>query len=409
MNAQAPTADQLHERDAARYVQRFRAFLGQDRIDAARRAFADANIEGNPFRTLVLRHKQPWLDAFDEVQRVTLGGARRLHLGRASNGVRLAALAGRMLDRILPTLPSALQDHMRSRLLDLHGKVQPLLMEWSAAAFYLRQGFRVAWNDVNEPGPEFTCHGRGIAFEVECKHVSRRSEERLDDRQALNIGNAVLRACVNMEVCGDIVLTTPREAVPNADVIYDAVTFALRDAEDIGDLSVDIDNVGHLSGSLLAIGPDVRGATPDEIARRLAGRPHDCRGFAVGIANDDEARPYGTVLWLRGPRRTPEELVQHIASTAEAAAQQLTATLPGVVLIQVEDVTDVTLFRDRAAFRGINETIFARHEHVAAMVWRGDQVAVEGDGQVTLMHNMFVERSRLCRFEAGGIPLFDAP
>ena len=387
-------------------IRRLRSFLSQLRIEKANEQIIE-RADGSRFRDLVLKEKQPWPDVFNRIDRKSLSGARAIPLREISQSMALAAMAGRMLGRIEPTLTPRVADKMRDRMLDLDGRTHPVLMEWSAAYFYLCRGHRVIWTEPNVAGPEFVCAGSGHAFEVECKRITRKSKEKLNDRHALTLAEGVLQSIVAQQLSGDVVLdSNVLESPPVADVA-ERVTIALLNTTDLSNIDIHIAGVGRLTGDLSRLGPGSGWAQRGNIERRMAACPHDHRGFAVAIPHAYAPHPEATVLWLRGPRCTQQEHIDHITKAALNGAQQLTGNRMGFVIIEVEDVTDVTLFRDRAAFRDINQKVFAEYPAVAAVTWQGDRRMIPSSIGFNIAREAFVERNSASSFDASAVPLLD--
>ena len=76
-------------------------------------------------------------------------------------------------------------------------------------------------------------------------------------------------------------------------------------------------------------------------------------------------------------------------------------------MMELEDVEDATLYRDKAPFRQINHDIFARFPAVAAMVWRGQAVAEANDDGFGVVRQVFAERNEDSLFDATAIPLVE--
>ena len=399
--------DELNEGDIPRSLQNLRRFLTQRRIDQAEQALAVRAAGGNRFRQLVLSEKQPWPSVFDWFDRKTLRGARPLRRRDTTRDIVLAALAGRMLDRIELTLTPRVADQMRAHMLDLDGRTHPVMMEWSAANFYLRRGFAINWTEPGIGGPEFVATGHGLAFGVECKRITRNSKEKLGDRHALTMGNGILRAVADEQLAGDLVLNTTVLESPAEQEVTTRVSAALRQAADVANIDVQLPHIGHLTARLSRLGPGSGWAQRVDIERRMAARPHDHRGFAIAIPHAHAPHPEAAVLWLRGPRSTEQEHINHMKTVALEGAHQLGGASMGVLVVEVEDVTDATLFRDRAAFRDITQAAFAAQPALGALIWRGQRSVVSDAAGVTIAHPGFAERNPACRFDAAALPLLD--
>lgn len=410
VDAFRPHADELHAADVAACVRTFRAFLGQPRIDVARQAWLDITTPNNPFRLIVLGEKQPWLDAFAEFDRLTQNDTQPLPLVELPRSVLLAAEAGLVLGLLLPDLPEGLQDDMRSKLLDLHGKAHPVLMEWATARFYQQQGFRITWTDRNVAGPEFRCERADVAFHVECKRITRAAKERLNDGAALTLGNAVVRAMAERGLAGELRLdTTLTNRAPSEADLMAAIRVALPAGEREQAVDVEVHGIGRLRGVVRGIPavaqPNVRARTDELTAQQEQGCRYFVASLPLGVSPPHDA----VVLALSGPRLTPEEHQNYIDEVARGAADQLPAGLPGVVMIEMEGIQRANVFHEVPAFAQIAERVFAAYPATAAVVWRGERHDVPLPDGFAVNHRAFAVRNGAC--SSGGteaIPLFES-
>ncbi|MDC8010953.1 hypothetical protein [Tahibacter soli] len=387
----------------------FRTFLGQANLDDARQKLTTQDADGNLFRQLLRGEQMPWVNAFDEVDRLTLRGTRRLSWRRLSAEGWNAALAGRALQEVLPTLPVALQERMRNNLLDTTGRVWPVLMEWDVALFYLRRGFRLNWLDAQQRGSEFQCERDGLVFRVECKRITEAAKEKLSRRHAAMLGHGVIRALAAAGLCGDVVLDTPHENAPEEDEVVRLVSAALPEVLASGGvLDVQVAGVGHLTGAVQRIPAQPSAGIREHILRRIKAKPHDHRGFGAGVPLRSNAPAGAIVLWVRGPRYSPEQHASLIYRRVIEAADQLAADVPGVIFVDIEGIRDVSLFAETSFFGDAGTNAFGAHPSLAAIVWRTEQsVALEATG-FSIGREAFGDRNTACAFPATNeIPLMD--
>ncbi|TDR46537.1 hypothetical protein DFR29_10369 [Tahibacter aquaticus] len=408
VNAFRPHADELHAADIAPSVRRLRAFLGQARIDEARQARAIVAAQNNPFRLMVLDEKQPWLDAFSEFDRLTRNDTQPLPL-EVPRSVFLAAEAGFVLGQLLPGLPEALQGDMRSKLLDMHGKAHPVLMEWATARFYQQQGFRIAWTDRNVAGPEFRCERAAVAFHVECKRITRAAKERLNDRTALTLGNAVVRAMAERGLAGEIRLDTAlTENAPSEADVAAAVRAVLPTGEHPQQVNVDVPGIGCLCGVVRGLPAVAQTNLRARTDAQLAHQEQGCRYFVASLPLGAAPPRDAVVLALSGPRLTLKEHHDHIDAVLNSAAEQLTAALPGVVMMEIQGIVDARMFHEGPAFGQMAERAFAAYPTTAAVVWRGERYDVPQPDGFVVNQTAFAVRNGACTFDdARAIPLFD--
>lgn len=403
----APPVDDIQERDLAMYVRRFRTFLGQQNINDAARRLSELDAEGNPFRRMIVREKQPWVDAFSDFDSRTLNGTRPLRIAGLPMAVVRAAAAGKTLERVEPTLSEPLKEHMRSRLLALHGLSEPVMMEWDLAHFYLRHGFRVMWTGRGTRGPEFKCERGNLRFEVECKRVTRSAKEMLGDREATTLAYGVVRALAERDLCGDIVLETPLTRSPAEPVVIDRVQRAIPVPAPPA-IDIDIPEIGHLAGNVRTIPAQAAAGIRQHLDDRVTLHPHDHRAFGITVPLGAPQALDGISLWLRGPRRSQADHLAHIEARVTEAAQQLSGNVPGLVAIELEGITDATLFRNKAPFHEMDQNVFRDYPFVMAVHWRCDLDFVSVHGGFAPNHPTFVEPNGACSFaNASNIPLLN--
>ncbi|TDR40482.1 hypothetical protein DFR29_113184 [Tahibacter aquaticus] len=397
-------------RDFEACIRVFRAFLSQTALEAARGKMRQQDADGNVFRSMLRAEQMPWVRAFDEVDRRTMRGTRRLTVHELPEAVWSAVLAGSTLRRIQPTLPAELQNGMRNKLLDLTGRVWPVLMEWDVALFYLRHGFSLTWSDAGQAGPEFQCDGHGFAFRVECKRITEDAKEKLKRRDAAILANGVIEVLAAAGLCGDVVLDTPHERVPSEAEVVGLVSGALREvsADEELELALEIAGVGRLTGRVrpLPKGPQ-RGVAAD-FEQRTANGPSGHRGFGAYLPLRSTTPSGAIVVWVRGPRYTPEQHAAFIYQRVLEAARQLPADLPGVIYVDIVGVQDVRLFAETPFFGDAGAGAFEAHPSLAAVVWRTEQVAVQDKLGWLFTRDACAERNGACRFEESArIPLTD--
>lgn len=388
----------LYGRDVERCVRDLRAFVTQTRIDALRKELAVLDADGNWFRTLAREEDLPWLAAFDELDGRTMRGARPLRPVALSRELMVTAYAGRVLQTVLPTLPGGQRERMAKNLLDYRkSRGASVLMEWDVATFYLLRGFRVHWNDRGEQGYEFRADGNGQTFDVECKRISRRSKDRLDFRGAAILGKGFIDMLKIDSLCGHIICDTHLPLVNTAADVAAAFTSLSHSVAAEPAAEGVATELGTVSWNVAAIPAKQDGNRWREARQRKADKPHDHRAFMGPVPS--EGAPFAPVLVLiRGPRFTQEEHAAHIKATVLEAAGQLSGTVPGLIFIDVEDVCDVTLFRDKAVFRESAAEAFATRPSTAAVIWRTEPSMIGTHYGWVSNQNVFVDWNPACAF-----------
>lgn len=396
----------LYGRDVERCIRDLRAFVTQTRVDALRKELAVLDADGNWFRTLAREEDLLWLAAFDELDRRTMRGARPLRPVGLSRELMATAYAGRVLQTVLPTLPSGQRKRMAKNLLDYRkSRGASVLMEWDVASFYLLRGFRLQWNDQGEQGYEFRANGNGQTFDVECKRISRRSKDRLDIRGAAILGKGFIDMLRNSNLCGYIVCDTHLLLVNSAaDVAagFSALSHSVAAESAAEGVATEL---GTVSWNVDAIPAKQDSDRWREARQRKADKPHDYRAFIGPVPS--EASPLAPVLvFVRGPRFSQEEHAAHIRATIMKAAGQLSGSVPGLIFIDVEDVRDVTLFHDKAVFRETATEAFAARPSTAAVIWRSEPSMIETHYGWATNQNVFVNWNPACTFaDARRIPV----
>lgn len=384
--------------EIAHFFKIFRAFLGDAAIREAR-SRRHLRAAGSPFRLAALQQKQPWVDAFEAFDRLTIRGSRRLPTHGIPPIVFRAAIAGRLLSRISSTFPVAVAQQMRNRLLDLDDRAEPLLMEWDAAFFYRKNGFDLHW--IAGQGAEFVARKGDLRFKVECKQISPRLRERLPDWGANTLADALSRFLESRGLAGDLSLRTALTQLP------DDLTARLSrglDALPRTRLPVEIDGIGELSGDLRPFG---RRLGHDALQKLLEGAAHDARCYVASLPFEGPPQA-DLILQIFGPQVPMGEHLANVERILALGADQLGADMPGVVLMEIQTVGDATLFRDKAPFREMNGRVFRQHPHLAAIVWRAHTHGEAVVGGYELHREAFAERNPWGVYaEAGQIPLVD--
>lgn len=383
-----------------------KAFLRQECINNAVAAVSRLESDGNPFRTMLLREKQPWLYALSEFDRLTLRGSRPLPNKAITDGIFFLAYLGALLREIRGTLPRALADRFRARFLDLHGKSFPALMEWETAFFYKRHGFLIGWNDVNVKGAEFCATRDNLVTEVECKQFSRNFLEELSDRPANDLGDALLSALAAASLSGTVELCIAKDDLAN-------VNEFCRDFAEMakswhpGPIDITVGAASVIKGTLYQLGQGPL-ATAKAAGAEAAKKPHDARSFARGFRSST-GQHEAVVVWLKGPRRSVENFITHMRDVLLRAAQeQLQIGRPGVLVAEIEGFDDPTIFKEQDVFSQISAEIFDKAKHVASIVWRCGVHAERTENGFSLVHDAFRLRNANCSFpEVAQLPAFD--
>lgn len=356
-----------------RYLKRLRAYLTQTRIDEVTQEWIARLTPANQFRELVLLEKQPYLNALKVANRSTIGGTRKLTIKRATHALYRAAEAGGLLEIVEADLPPRLRKQMIGRLLSLDDRAASVVMEWRAAAAYKQLGFSVQWTEQGIPGPEFLCRSGPVEIAVECKRISRRVKELLTDRVACTLQHALVSSFDARGLGGNISWDTPLRDEPPDTALLERLN-SLLPKEASASWSVSDPELGLLSGEVFALPMTYRGTWKEWINSKQSSKKYDYR-FAAASLPLKQSGPCGAVaLCLRGPRRTQVEYSNWIFSEAMKGAHQIqsTGSRYGVLLIEVQGITDTTTFAEIKFFQGLNAEIFEKYPNVTAICWSGD-------------------------------------
>jgi len=387
-------------------IRGLKAFLRQKNIDNAIQSISKLESDGNRFRSMLLREKQPWLSAIAEFDRLTLRGSRPLPGNAITDEIYFLSYLGALLREVGGSLPAALADRFRARFLDLHGKSAPALMEWETAFFYKRHGFAIVWNDVNVKGAEF-CATRGeLAVEVECKQFKRGYLEELSDKPANDLAHAFLSALASASLSGTVELRVGK--VDLADTARLCEEFAaLAKGWKPGTVDTKAGADSTIKGTLFVLGEGPL-QTTQEADAEAAKKPHHARSFSRGFRSSS-GKHEAIVVWLSGPRLPVDNLFSHMLEVLSGAAQeQLQKGRPGVLVVEIEGFEDAKIFRDQKAFSYISGQIFSKADHIASIIWRCGVHAERTDSGFVLVHDAFRIKNPQCRFpEAEGLPGLD--
>lgn len=355
-----------------RQIKTLRYFLGQARIDEARRDLAALLTPVNRFRELLMLENQPYLSALQHVSKVTLNGMRELRIRDCGPPEWRAAEAGGLLGLVERDLTPDLRQQMASRMLNFNHRPAALILELRTAAAYKALGFQVRWNPVGQPGPEFVCRRSGHEFGVECKRVTRMAKEMLSNRTACTLQFALACAADAKRLGGHILWETPlTNAILDSQALVARLSALLPDSSTEHWTATD-ETVGKLSGSwyTLPMHRPVDGWRT-WLDQQKAAKPADCRFAGATLPLDRQ--PCGALsLWLRGPRRTEAEHAAWLTKQVMGAAEQLRDAPVGLIFVEVEGVVDVNVFSESGFFDDLGSEVFAAYPQVAAICWIGD-------------------------------------
>jgi hypothetical protein len=215
----------------------------------------------------------------------------------------------------------------------------------------------------------------------------------------------VWQALVDAAESGLFLLEVPFETLPSSERIRQICGDALaKDATK--SCEVELPNVGKLMR--VAGSQNCRLATRDQIQIAASSKPHYCR--SVGAGPSGQASD-GIVLWMAGTRRSAADFVAHIRNELlRKALTQLRPDVPGVLIAEVEDISDPNLYATKQPFHDIAAAVFKEAPWTASIVWRcGLDLEQTADG-VGFVHYAFNLRNRKCRYpEARELPILDVP
>jgi hypothetical protein len=247
-------------------------------------------------------------------------------------------------------LPKNGQDALRQKMkgaLDDEVGLSPLAFEMRTVAHFVASGFDVEFHDLCEGGGfDFLVRKAEIQMEVECKSASGDLGHRVHLRRQCQLGLYILppmRATEKDGVVKLLVVTLP-------DRLYPAREFMIA--------------VGARIGEALTKFEGLTEGEPCTVSYRefpIAGSPFDCKSpprinqnDVIEYCNTMIGDQIGHTIMTFSPRRSatvvalrsakPNSFMDYVyRSLKEAASKQLSGTRPGIICVQLRDMTSTQL------------------------------------------------------------------
>jgi hypothetical protein len=257
---------------------------------------------------------------------------------------------------VFSRLPLAAQNSLRRKLtgaLKDNIGLAPLAFEMRTATHFMAAGFEVEFNDLcNGGGFDFVAHNKEIEIEIECKSVSGDLGRQIHLLRQYQLGPQLVDAMTGSRKRGFvqlIIATLPDRLHGQLEftaAVANRISEALREHksyEDYGPCSISYYEFPIENSPFDC-------ASPPQIAE------HAIADYFKKVANEDvghtimtfSPRHSATVVALRSA--TPDKLLRALhRNLREAAASQLSGTRPGMICIQLRNLTDAQLREIAAA------------------------------------------------------------
>jgi hypothetical protein len=380
---------------AAEFVKELRAFIGNAELERRTTEYRSPARQRGGLHIARMRERQPLIEAFSAFDKTTMRGARPLR--RVPADVGDLANVGMFCHALAPTLDERMTAVHRDKLVSLDGQLRPLLVEWRLAAHYINtRRAEIAWFDIHASAPEFALRANGVEWEVECKRVSHMVAELLGDAEADVLAARVIDWLKQEKLSGELVL---RVSLPFAELPADQRMAAVERGLfplGAGRVSTPDDELVTFTG-VLKKNAGERIPANDWYRRAQARRQAGARGYAQAIA-DKGAAVDPVMLFLEGPQRTSEELVEHLWERKfKKAAGQCTGDRGAVLAFEWEGVDDPDDFR-MPVMQALMARTFDEHRHVAAILMGCDPGPTRLNGMTSYGVMAYEASSNVTRF-----------
>ena len=276
-----PPAAGVYPQQAFEIIEKFRRWIGHDRIQEARSIYYANLVPRSSISTALLRETQPLIEAFETYESVTFG-RRRVPKKLPDELADLAAVAAQYVV-IGPTLAGDVERHHRHAICG--PGFRSVLLEWKAASTLVRtNGASNAWFSPSQAAPEFVAKVADLEFEVECKYVSHMITELLGDDKASVFAETIVDALRMRNLCGEVTIELfPTETDRGENDQQAAIRHHLDHAQ-AGDFTVEIPDLLKLNASLVTSGTIIVSAE-DWQAHMAKTKAPDSRAYGNALAS----------------------------------------------------------------------------------------------------------------------------
>jgi hypothetical protein len=390
-----PSRAGVYPDQAFALIEQFRRWIGADALSAKRRTYREKQQAKQGVAIALLREQHPLLDAFAAYDRITLGQRRTPkhfpdELGDLANVAAQFSVVG-------PTLAEDNAKHHRHSLLG--PGFRATLLEWkTATALVSANDARLAWLPPSQPGPELVAQAGDCAFEVECKHVTHMITELFGDSEAGDLADLALAEARARGLCGELLIECSDHV---GDVDQEVRLSALR--QSLAGLQTGATSSADPS-ALFCIRSDLRVAAgiavnmQKWVAEVMAKKAGDMRAYCHARADG----PLGLdplVVLMTGPRRTAEELLNHLWERKfQKAAEQCSANVGAFLVFEWEGIEDSSTFAESEGMQALMARTFDEYRHVAGIAMRCDNAPMRMGGVLNYASNAYLAKSNVTSF-----------
>jgi hypothetical protein len=263
-----------------------------------------------------------------------------------------SAMTARVFSRLPPAARDSLRRKLTGALKDNIG-LAPIAFEMRAATHFMAAGFDVEFNDLcNNGGFDFLVCDQKIEIEIECKSVSGDLGHQIHLLRQYQLGPYLVDAMTASRKNGfvQLLIATLPGRLQGQQEFMAAVANRISEAvrghksfEDYGPCSISYDEFPIASSPFDC-------ASPPRITE------HAVSDYFKRVANEDvghtimtfSPRRSATVVALRSA--TPDKFLRALhRNLREAAASQLSGGRPGMICVQLRNLTDAQLREVAAA------------------------------------------------------------
>jgi hypothetical protein len=360
----------IKDSEIPKYVGRLKGFLGHAALAKAQADLDwDLRHHGPCYCHWAQEHR-PWLFAFRRYDQETNNG---IHMPSAwPTEIREMVGGAFMISSLHHGMPEDVKAKYRNDL--LKGQHNDFMVEIRAAWHYYLEGFDVRWYPLHVPAPEFRVQGGGLDFDVECRRFGWDLSEHVKTPAIADTCDTSYDAILAHGLWGEV-------RVEFSDNFRFDPGRTRQWAETLACLLVATRTTIHLDpGVLLTLqltAAPSRKYTSKELVDLAQDQQHpesSCVRSELGF------NP--VVFRCCGPRKTPEELQEHIYRTLKKKVNtQLSTDRAGVAVAQFSGIRDPKVFSDSEGMKAILHRLFEKR-HLAAIVLKCDRLIEPGASDI---------------------------
>jgi hypothetical protein len=263
-----------------------------------------------------------------------------------------AAMITRVFNRLPPTAQDSLRRKLIGALKDNIG-LAPIAFEMRTVTHFMAAGFDVEFNDIcNRGGFDFLVHNKKSGIEIECKSVSGDLGHQIHLLRQYQLGPYLVNSMTDFRKNGFvqlIIATLPGQLHGQREfmtAVSDRISEAVKEHKnynDYGPCSISYNEFPIENSPFDCTSPPQ--ITEHAVADYLKRVGNEEVGHTIMTFSP---RRSATVVALRSA--TPDKFLRALhRNLREAAASQLSGTRPGMICVQLRNLTDAQLREVAAA------------------------------------------------------------